>query len=86
MSAKEETAMKKIAAALTSSILAVTVGLGTSIYVSAMEIYVDFSDDKRITLEVSPEDTIGSIKSKIQEKEGNIVKQSSGKRMKRRVI
>ncbi len=70
MSAKEETAMKKIAAALTSSILAVTVGLGTSIYVSAMEIYVDFSDDKRITLEVSPEDTIGSIKSKIQEKEG----------------
>ena len=38
--------------------------------VNAMEIFVDISSEKNITLEVESSDTIEAIKSKIQEKEG----------------
>ena len=37
--------------------------------INAMEIFVDISSEKNITLEVESSDTIEAIKSKIQEKE-----------------
>ena len=44
--------------------------LSRSSYSGAMHMFVKVSATKTITLEVSPRDTIGNVKAKIQEREG----------------
>lgn len=52
------------------SVLLVLVCIFTAVSANAMQIFVKTLTGKTITLEVEPNDSIGAVKAKIQEKEG----------------
>ena len=62
--------MKKTFKVLISLILAIFIFSSATLSAAAMQIFVKTLDEKTITLEVEPNDSIDAIKAKIQEKEG----------------
>ena len=62
--------MKRIIKSLVVTVMSIMLMTAMSITVSAMQIFVKTPENKHITLEVEPTDSIEAIKGKIQEKEG----------------
>ena len=62
--------MKHIFKSLTAFLLVVLICAASVLSTAAMQIFVKTLDERTITLEVEPNDSIEAIKAKIQEKDG----------------